>query len=237
MFFAANVPKIPDGGWFPLLVAVVLVVQMTTWRRGRQLVAARLRRAEIPLDRRSSRRSSTRRAAGSRHRRVPVQGRRSDAAGAARQPRAPQGPARARPRRGRPGQRGRHGRRRPPGSRCPRSEPACIRSSSATGSWRSPTSWPLVRQRRPPRQARSTRRRRRTSSATRWSSPSEIEGMHPWREQLFVLLDRGADSAARFFDLPRRPRRHGRHPRRDLNCARRSHAAATGLSGADACVS
>jgi KUP system potassium uptake protein len=49
MFFAANVPKIPDGGWFPLVVAFVLVVQMTTWRRGRQLVAARLRRAEIPL--------------------------------------------------------------------------------------------------------------------------------------------------------------------------------------------
>ena len=48
-FFAANVPKIPHGGWFPLLVAVVLVVQMTTWRRGRDLVAGRLRRAEIPM--------------------------------------------------------------------------------------------------------------------------------------------------------------------------------------------
>ena len=34
MFFAANVPKIPNGGWFPLVVAFVLVVQMTTWRRG-----------------------------------------------------------------------------------------------------------------------------------------------------------------------------------------------------------
>ena len=31
---------------------------------------------------------------------------------------------------------------------------------------------------------------------------SDIDGMHPWREHLFVLLDRGADSAARFFDLP-----------------------------------
>ena len=48
-FFAANVPKIPHGGWFPLLVALVLVIQMTTWRRGRDLVAARLRRAEIPI--------------------------------------------------------------------------------------------------------------------------------------------------------------------------------------------
>ena len=45
-FLAANVPKIPDGGWLPLLIAIVLVVQMATWRRGRQLVAARIRRGE-----------------------------------------------------------------------------------------------------------------------------------------------------------------------------------------------
>ena len=45
-FLAANIPKIPDGGWFPLLVGVILLVQMATWRRGRQLVAARMRRAE-----------------------------------------------------------------------------------------------------------------------------------------------------------------------------------------------
>ncbi len=45
-FLAANVPKIPAGGWFPLLVALGLLVQMATWRRGRQLVAARIRRAE-----------------------------------------------------------------------------------------------------------------------------------------------------------------------------------------------
>ena len=45
-FLAANIPKIPDGGWFPLLVGVILLVQMATWRRGRQLVASRIRRAE-----------------------------------------------------------------------------------------------------------------------------------------------------------------------------------------------
>jgi KUP system potassium uptake protein len=48
-YLAANVPKIPTGGWFPLLVGVGLVVQMTTWRRGRQLVAARIRRGERPM--------------------------------------------------------------------------------------------------------------------------------------------------------------------------------------------
>jgi KUP system potassium uptake protein len=48
-FLAANLPKIPTGGWFPLLVAVVLVAQMTTWRRGRELVADRIRRGERPI--------------------------------------------------------------------------------------------------------------------------------------------------------------------------------------------
>ncbi len=48
-YLAANVPKIPTGGWFPLLVGVGLVAQMTTWRRGRQLVAARIRRGERPI--------------------------------------------------------------------------------------------------------------------------------------------------------------------------------------------
>jgi len=43
-FFAANVPKIPHGGWFALLVGFGLVVQMTTWRRGRAIVARIIRR-------------------------------------------------------------------------------------------------------------------------------------------------------------------------------------------------
>jgi len=48
-FLAANVPKIPAGGWLPLLVGVALVVQMTTWRRGRALVNERLRASNRPL--------------------------------------------------------------------------------------------------------------------------------------------------------------------------------------------
>jgi KUP system potassium uptake protein len=31
---------------------------------------------------------------------------------------------------------------------------------------------------------------------------ARLPGMHPWREQLFVLLNRGAASASRFFHLP-----------------------------------
>ena len=41
-FLGANVPKIPAGGWLPLLVGVTLLVQMSTWRRGRALVAQQL---------------------------------------------------------------------------------------------------------------------------------------------------------------------------------------------------
>jgi KUP system potassium uptake protein len=49
-FLAANVPKIPDGGWLPLLVGLVLVIQMTTWRRGRAIVAQTLQRGQRRTD-------------------------------------------------------------------------------------------------------------------------------------------------------------------------------------------
>jgi len=45
-FFAANLPKVVEGGWFPLLLALVLFVLLTTWQRGRELVAARRTQAE-----------------------------------------------------------------------------------------------------------------------------------------------------------------------------------------------
>jgi KUP system potassium uptake protein len=48
-FLGANIPKIPHGGWFPLLVAFALLIQMWTWRKGRQLVAARIHRGERPI--------------------------------------------------------------------------------------------------------------------------------------------------------------------------------------------
>jgi KUP system potassium uptake protein len=43
-FFGANLLKIADGGWIPLVVAAVLYLVMTTWRRG--IVAVRTRLAE-----------------------------------------------------------------------------------------------------------------------------------------------------------------------------------------------
>ncbi len=46
-FFSANLPKLHEGGWYPLLLALVLTVVMLTWRRGLALVeAARARQRE-----------------------------------------------------------------------------------------------------------------------------------------------------------------------------------------------
>ena len=50
-FLTANVIKIPQGGWFPLVVAAVIVVIMTTWKRGTQLVFTRERNLEMSLRR------------------------------------------------------------------------------------------------------------------------------------------------------------------------------------------
>jgi KUP system potassium uptake protein len=50
-FFGANVAKIPNGGWFPIVVAMVIIVAMTTWRTGRRILAERIRRGETPIER------------------------------------------------------------------------------------------------------------------------------------------------------------------------------------------
>jgi KUP system potassium uptake protein len=48
-FLGANVTKFFHGAWVPLLIGLVLFILMTTWFRGRQLVAAERRRVEGPL--------------------------------------------------------------------------------------------------------------------------------------------------------------------------------------------
>ena len=45
-FFGANVPKIAEGGWFPLLLALVVFTLLTTWQRGRELLTERRAEAE-----------------------------------------------------------------------------------------------------------------------------------------------------------------------------------------------
>jgi KUP system potassium uptake protein len=49
-FFGANVLKIAHGGWLPLVIGGLLFTLMTTWKTGRQLVAARLTARAVPLE-------------------------------------------------------------------------------------------------------------------------------------------------------------------------------------------
>lgn len=48
-YFASNITKIPDGGWFPLLVAAISFTVLTTWAKGRQLMRQRLAESALPL--------------------------------------------------------------------------------------------------------------------------------------------------------------------------------------------
>ena len=48
-YFASNITKIPDGGWFPLLIAAISFTVLTTWARGRQLLRERLASSALPL--------------------------------------------------------------------------------------------------------------------------------------------------------------------------------------------
>ncbi|MFQ5747016.1 MAG: potassium transporter Kup [Gemmatimonadota bacterium] len=49
-FWAANVPKVPHGGWFPLVVAGVLFAAMTTWKKGRELLRRAITDKTLPVD-------------------------------------------------------------------------------------------------------------------------------------------------------------------------------------------
>jgi KUP system potassium uptake protein len=48
-YFSANLMKVPDGGWFPLLIGLVVFTLLTTWARGRKLMIQRMNEAAIPL--------------------------------------------------------------------------------------------------------------------------------------------------------------------------------------------
>ena len=50
VFLVANTEKIPMGGWFTLLVAGLIFALMTTWKRGRRILAVRLRKQSDRLD-------------------------------------------------------------------------------------------------------------------------------------------------------------------------------------------
>ena len=50
VFFSANLLKLLEGAWVPLLFGVAMAVTIWTWRRGSAILADKNRRTEVPLD-------------------------------------------------------------------------------------------------------------------------------------------------------------------------------------------
>jgi KUP system potassium uptake protein len=48
-FFGANIIKVAQGGWVPLLLAGLICLVMTTWKSGRRILAQRIQREGRPL--------------------------------------------------------------------------------------------------------------------------------------------------------------------------------------------
>jgi KUP system potassium uptake protein len=50
LYFTANLLKVPDGGWFPLLIGAIAFTLLTTWAKGRQLLLSRMDEASLPME-------------------------------------------------------------------------------------------------------------------------------------------------------------------------------------------
>lgn len=48
-FFLANAIKIPHGGWYPLVLGALVFLFMTTWRKGRSLISAKMKAEGLSL--------------------------------------------------------------------------------------------------------------------------------------------------------------------------------------------
>ncbi|HEX8625355.1 MAG TPA: potassium transporter Kup [Allosphingosinicella sp.] len=48
-YFAANLLKVPSGGWFPLMVGFIIFALLTTWAKGRKLLRHQLKQGDIPI--------------------------------------------------------------------------------------------------------------------------------------------------------------------------------------------
>ena len=49
-FVGANLLKVPNGGWFPLLVAGIVYLLMSTWKKGRVRLSALVQENSLPMD-------------------------------------------------------------------------------------------------------------------------------------------------------------------------------------------
>src|SRR5919197_5430832 len=50
IFFSANLLKLFEGAWAPILFGAAMVLLILTWRRGTHILARKTRRSEVPLD-------------------------------------------------------------------------------------------------------------------------------------------------------------------------------------------
>jgi len=50
-FFTANIVKVPDGGWFPLAVGLIILTLMVLWKSGRDRLTVKLRSKDLPIER------------------------------------------------------------------------------------------------------------------------------------------------------------------------------------------
>lgn len=49
-YLGANLTKIPDGGWVPLVIGLAIFIMLTTWSRGRALMRQNMAEASIPME-------------------------------------------------------------------------------------------------------------------------------------------------------------------------------------------
>jgi KUP system potassium uptake protein len=49
-YFGGNLFKVASGGWFALLIATLITIAMTTWRRGREEIGRILAETKLPLE-------------------------------------------------------------------------------------------------------------------------------------------------------------------------------------------
>src|SRR6185295_12312253 len=49
-FFSANLLKLLEGAWVPLLFGVGMVLLILTWRRGTRILGNKTRKTEVPLN-------------------------------------------------------------------------------------------------------------------------------------------------------------------------------------------
>jgi KUP system potassium uptake protein len=49
-YLGANLLKVPEGGYFPLVIGLIIFIFLTTWSRGRQLMRERMSESTMPME-------------------------------------------------------------------------------------------------------------------------------------------------------------------------------------------